>query len=304
MPYLSIPADELVQTAAASPLPLHLQQAEVYSYDTAEYPFAESVAAMLRCEEGELGQLHTTPAGVACLASGEARGNMKRRKDHFIKLWRASGNNKLAHSEARERYNAVLRRFVDIFVAPKMCTEGEAPPALAYQRDAVLRVVLPHCNRVTDLHCDADYHHPPAEVNWWVPLVDVDASNTLYVESVPGKGDFQPVELKYGQVLRFYGNLCQHYALPNVSNSTRISFDLRVLSLDHHHDHWRDHEGKPCRHIVGQYYIRAGEEGDKIKPFASGDHPKAEEEEEGEEGELPEELPELALGNDGGLDDY
>ena len=37
---------------------------------------------------------------------------------------------------------------------------------VAYQRDAILRVVLPHGKTTTDLHCDADYHHPPWELNW------------------------------------------------------------------------------------------------------------------------------------------
>ena len=35
---------------------------------------------------------------------------------------------------------------------------------VAYQRDAIMRVVMPEGPNTTNLHCDADYHHPPAEV--------------------------------------------------------------------------------------------------------------------------------------------
>merc|ERR1711874_783156 len=83
-------------------------------------------------------------------------------------------------------------------------------------------------------HCDADYHHPPAEINWWIPLTSVHNSNSLYTESTPGRGDFHPVTMEYGQALRFYGNLCCHYTVPNTTDSCRVSFDMRVLSLDHH----------------------------------------------------------------------
>jgi hypothetical protein len=37
-----------------------------------------------------------------------------------------------------------------------------------------------------------------AEVNFWVPLTRVFGTNTLFVESAPGRGDFRPVELGYG----------------------------------------------------------------------------------------------------------
>ena len=37
--------------------------------------------------------------------------------------------------------------------------------------------------------------HEPAEVNFWVPVVDVYGSNTLHTESQPGKGDYRPMRL-------------------------------------------------------------------------------------------------------------
>ena len=120
-------------------------------------------------------------------------------------------------------------------------------------------MVLPSGQEYGYRHCDADYHHPPAEVNWWLPLTTVFGSNTLHTESEPGKGDFSPVELGYGQVLRFYGNLCQHYAVPNISGVSRVSFDLRVLAVEHHDDRWTDRLGRQALFQGGAYYTRAGE---------------------------------------------
>ena len=122
---------------------------------------------------------------------------------------------------------------------------------VAYQKDPTFRVVLPSGQQqgtlilfnnifhilpssqtvkvwILDLiitpgyrHCDADYHHPPAEVNWWLPVTRVSGTCSLHTESRPGRGDFAPVSLEYGEVLRFYGNLSCHYTVPNVSDICR-----------------------------------------------------------------------------------
>jgi len=95
----------------------------------------------------------------------------------------------------------------------------------------------------------------------------VSGSNSLFIESRPGAGDFKPVELEYGQVLRFYGNLCQHYSVPNTSPTSRVSCDVRVLSLPHHSQDWKDRLERTCIHKVGQYYVKPGQ----IKPMETGD---------------------------------
>merc|ERR1712039_1033695 len=54
--------------------------------------------------------------------------------------------------------------------------------------------------------------------------------NTLYAESRRGLGDFHPFELPSpGHLVRFYANQVWHYTVPNESESTRVSFDFRVL---------------------------------------------------------------------------
>merc|ERR1712039_1150424 len=80
------------------------------------------------------------------------------------------------------------------------------------------------------VHCDADYHgHHPTEANFWVPLVTVGGANTLWVESAPEADDFRPIALGLGDVLRFNGSRCRHHTVPNTTDVTRVSFDLRAI---------------------------------------------------------------------------
>ena len=255
MPYLSYQAVELGSLAQASPLPPSLQQQQIFSYCTTTFPFKELVSEILGIE-GELLNLHTTQQGRAAME----KESKKRRKDQFVKTWRSSNG-----SAARKRFNTTLQNFADNFIAMRMsetALEPSTPARVAYQKEPILRVILPSDTPSTPLHCDADYHHPPAEVNWWLPLTPVHGTNSLYIETRPGLADFVPVSCEYGQVLRFYGNLCQHYTVPNMSGTTRVSLDMRVLAMDYHNKDWRDRMGRPSIYMVDKYYVRAGSASD------------------------------------------
>merc|ERR1719181_356049 len=73
---------------------------------------------------------------------------------------------------------------------------------LLVQSVPVLRVVLPGSVAPCQPHCDADYFHDPSELNFWVPLTAVDGSNSLFCESAPGRGDFTPFRLRFGEAMR------------------------------------------------------------------------------------------------------
>lgn len=58
----------------------------------------------------------------------------------------------------------------------------------------------------------------------------VKGNNGFFTESEPGKGDYHHCgDMKPGQLIRFWGNKCQHYNEINETGSTRISFDLRII---------------------------------------------------------------------------
>eukprot|EP01051_Picozoa_sp_SAG22_P005069 SAG22_NODE_291_length_12933_cov_5.599657_4_plen_124_part_00 len=83
-------------------------------------------------------------------------------------------------------------------------------------------------------------------------LTATSGSNTLWTESAPGRGDFRPLALQYGQLHAFYGNKCRHYTLPNHTGTTRISIDFRAIPRPVYYD-VRYPDGRP-RFMLGAYY--------------------------------------------------
>ena len=66
-------------------------------------------------------------------------------------------------------------------------------------------------------------------MNIWVPLTKVWGDNSLWVESKIGANNFKPITMHPGQVLVFDGVNLRHGSKINTTNSSRISFDLRVM---------------------------------------------------------------------------
>ena len=78
-------------------------------------------------------------------------------------------------------------------------------------------------------HCDAQYNLPDGNLNVWLPLTDASDTNSLYLESKPGKEDFHPLNLSYGEYATFYGQQCVHFAVENLTEDTRVSLDFRLV---------------------------------------------------------------------------
>jgi len=80
-------------------------------------------------------------------------------------------------------------------------------------------------------HCDSDEigKHPIGEKNFIIPITKMSNTNSLYIESKPNKGDFEPVYLEYGDIFYFNGNKCIHKNMPNKEGKFRISFDFRII---------------------------------------------------------------------------
>ena len=140
------------------------------------------------------------------------------------------------HADARyQRFLKAFDAFVAAVIAP-LCGDASG---IRYQRPPTLRIQLPSRGArvgkgkgTIALHCDEDYaRHEASEINFWLPFTNVFGTNTLHLESSPGRGDFQPLELSAGDGLRFNGNRCRHFTKPNASEVTRVSIDFRVIPL-------------------------------------------------------------------------
>jgi perosamine synthetase len=139
--------------------------------------------------------------------------------------------------------------------------------ALIYQSYPSIRFQF--CNSITvPPHCDSDSigKHPIGEKNFIVPITKMENTNSVYIESFPGKGDFEPVFLEYGDIFYFNGNKCIHKNEPNLEKKMRISFDFRVILLKDYLNYInndtitftnprdRNSDRTPVKMTVGGYY--------------------------------------------------
>ena len=222
-------------------LPHILRDAHRFKYDLAQYPFPSLVANVLG-EGGQgarewyppdsgppLNKLHELPGVQAWLwgnLANDSRAYTMRRNAVDCRFKDAGGFR--AAGLLRDCY----QRFVREVAAPLVAADGDvaASDRGYYQRDPNFRAHLPDTGfHLTQRHCDAQYHHQPLEVNFWIPLTQTYGSNSLWVESTPGAGDFSALELSPGEGVRFWGHSCEHYTLPNETDETRLSFDFRVV---------------------------------------------------------------------------
>lgn len=131
----------------------------------------------------------------------------------------------------------MVYRFVKDVISPLLWEESEREAhedsEVFYQARPTLRMHMPGQPSCVARHTDYIYHRQPTETNVWLPLTAVGGSNSLWCESKPGKGDFSAFEVgSFGTAVLFWGNQCEHYSMPNVSSSTRVSLDLRVIRSD------------------------------------------------------------------------
>jgi len=102
---------------------------------------------------------------------------------------------------------------------------------LMYQATPGIRFNRPGAKAVYRWHSDGDSHHkhPLGELNIYLPLTTSYDNNTIWVESLPGLGDFAPVNIEPGQFMMGYLNQCRHGNKDNDTGKSRVSFDFRVM---------------------------------------------------------------------------
>jgi hypothetical protein len=125
--------------------------------------------------------------------------------------------------------------------------------AVVYQRLPTFRVHLPNNLSVGAYHTDSEYNHPIEEVNIWVPLTNTRETNSIYIESSPGKGDFEAMQMIPGQYMMFDSRL-KHGNELNSTGETRISFDFRIIRASEYQSSELRSVSKGRQFVVGDYY--------------------------------------------------
>ena len=96
------------------------------------------------------------------------------------------------------------------------------------QSKPTLRVHIPNNLSVGSYHVDNDYGHPTEAINMWLPFNKAINTSALWLESEPGKKDFKPYNLDYGEILIFDSKLT-HGTEINREDHSRLSMDFRII---------------------------------------------------------------------------
>jgi hypothetical protein len=100
---------------------------------------------------------------------------------------------------------------------------------ISYSQHPKMRVHLADTGSVSDFHRDADVTGRPEQINCYLPFTDVYEGSTVYCETDYDSGEFEPLNLKYGQALLWDGGMLRHGTYANDTNNTRVSCDFRFL---------------------------------------------------------------------------
>jgi|tagenome__1003787_1003787.scaffolds.fasta_scaffold20988574_3 hypothetical protein len=183
-------------------------RAWILSYDPERYDFARVVGEpVFGCRD--LGRLH--------LLAGAGRGGPLTVTDNLCYRARL----------AALRDDAPFYRLYGAFMADVL---GAVFGAFSYSQHPTWRVQLAHTGSVSGWHRDVDVTGRYDQVNVWIPFVDTTGGNALWVETDYGARDYGPVAVKYGEALIFDGGCLEHGSMPNDTDTTRVSIDLRFAS--------------------------------------------------------------------------
>ncbi len=180
------------------------------SYDTQKFDFSGIITHILSLDKS-----HQSLEGLHKM---EDYGLLVREKDQST-IW---------HKKYYEHY---MDSFYPTYIALiKTLKEDLGYAELIYQKIPTFRVQLANGNvAVGEWHKDKTYNHGLAEVNFWLPFVDTNEQNTIWMESKEDKGDYRPYTVKYGEILVFNGANLVHGNKHNDTNTTRVSIDFRLV---------------------------------------------------------------------------
>tara|TARA_R110001583_G_scaffold1210_9_gene10151 strand:- start:6316 stop:6978 length:663 start_codon:yes stop_codon:yes gene_type:complete len=147
----------------------------------------------------------------------------------------------------------IYEAFIQDIIGPYFKDETK----LIYQATPGYRVNQPGGKAIYLAHCDGDelHKHPNGEINIFMPLTKAFGNNSIWIESIPGLGDYKAVEMEFGECLMFYGNRLRHSNNFNDTGKTRCSFDFRIIPPVNYDPSYRlGSATKGHKFLVGSYY--------------------------------------------------
>ena len=89
-----------------------------------------------------------------------------------------------------------------------------------------VRVQQPCDFHTIRVHVDGMYNHPEGSINCWLPLTTTSARTPCTSNLPRDAEDFEPLDMRPGQIAVFDGTTCAHYTLANTTERTRVSLDF------------------------------------------------------------------------------
>ena len=164
------------------------------------------------------------------------------------------------HTKFYDRLRQGWPEFIDLyelFIKKELAPMFTSETKMIYQKSPSFRVNQPGGKAIYVPHCDGDkdHKHPPGEINVLMPLTKMYGNNGMYVESMPGLGDYKSREMEFGEVIMFYGNRQRHFNRFNDTKQTRCSFDFRIVPPCNYDEGYElESATMNNKFIIGGYY--------------------------------------------------
>lgn len=160
-------------------------------------------------------------------------------------------------------FNEAYYAFIRKYILPQFPNESR----LVIQKTPNIRFSTPNNaaigfdpndpEHIVGLHCDRQFGHHPTEMNFVIPVSNMFESNSIYYEPFPNSNiqptHFENLVLNQNQFLQAYFNQILHCNRINLTNKTRISFDIRVIPYSQYQENIEYFKG--TKFELGKYYI-------------------------------------------------
>jgi hypothetical protein len=187
------------------------EHALVIEYDTARYPFGSVLAAEV-FKVARLDRLHLAWQRTT-------------RRDELTYADNLSLRRRMQQLPDDSTFYKLYHGWIARVVAPRY---GK----ISYSAHPKMRVHLAGTGSVSDFHTDVAVTGRADQINCYLPFTDVRDTCTVWSESRYGTGEYEPLNLRYGQALLWDGGQLEHGTYPNVTGSTRVSCDFRFHALN------------------------------------------------------------------------
>jgi len=130
---------------------------------------------------------------------------------------------------------------------------------IVYQAIPTFRVAYPNNIAVGEYHKDKAYRDiewalTVHEDNFFLPFTDAFDTNTIWAESEEDKGDFAPMNCKYGETIQWDGSNLTHGNKINTTGKARVSVDFRVMKYTNYKPSEHGSINTKTKFQLGGYY--------------------------------------------------